>query len=194
MNDLDPATCPRCSGPMPAGHMDALCPRCLLAETQGGRGDDHPVSRAAPEPCAPAAGPVARSRFAVALCPARHPRRRTGGGWPYLLDISDPEWDRPGRIGHSGRSGSCPGPIPRRPAPHPHQRGRPAAAEGGEHRYSASPEGDRGSASTFSPPVAVAAAVVAAGMVDHDPVVLADAMTLVNAVIAGLVLAAVVPR
>jgi hypothetical protein len=29
--------------------------------------------------------------------------------------------------------------------------------------------------------VAVAAAVVAAGMVDHDPVALADAMTLVNA-------------
>jgi hypothetical protein len=36
--------------------------------------------------------------------------------------------------------------------------------------------------------------VVAAGMVDHDPVALADAMTLVNAVIAGPVLAAVVPR
>jgi hypothetical protein len=41
--------------------------------------------------------------------------------------------------------------------------------------------------------VAVAAAVVAAGMVDRDPVALADAMTLVNAVIAGPVLAAVVP-
>jgi hypothetical protein len=27
---------------------------------------------------------------------ARHPRRRTRGAWPYLLDISHPEWDRPG--------------------------------------------------------------------------------------------------
>jgi hypothetical protein len=42
--------------------------------------------------------------------------------------------------------------------------------------------------------VAVAAVVVAAGMVDHDLVALADAMTLVNAVMAGPVLAAVVPR
>jgi hypothetical protein len=42
--------------------------------------------------------------------------------------------------------------------------------------------------------VAVAVAVVAAGMVDHHPVALADAMTPVNAVIAGPVLAAVVPR
>jgi hypothetical protein len=38
------------------------------------------------------------------------------------------------------------------------------------------------------------AAVVAAGMVDHHPVALADAMTLVKAVIAGPVPAAVVPR
>jgi hypothetical protein len=36
-------------------------------------------------------------------------------------------------------------------------------------------------------------AVVAAGMVDHDPVALADAMTRLNAVIAGPVPAAVVP-
>ena len=43
-------------------------------------------------------------------------------------------------------------------------------------------------------PVAVAAAVVAAGMVDRDPVALADAMTLVDAVIAGPVPAPVVPR
>jgi hypothetical protein len=40
--------------------------------------------------------------------------------------------------------------------------------------------------------VAVAAAVVAAGMVDYHPVALADAMTLVDAAIAGPVLAAVV--
>jgi hypothetical protein len=40
----------------------------------------------------------------------------------------------------------------------------------------------------------LAAAVIAAGMVDHEPVALADAMTLVHAVIAGPVLAAVVVR
>jgi hypothetical protein len=43
-------------------------------------------------------------------------------------------------------------------------------------------------------PVPPGLAAAAARMVDHHPVALADAMTLVNAVIAGPVLAAVVPR
>ena len=144
-----------------------------------------PVPRPAPVPAGMGAG-------AGRGC--RYPRRRTAGGWPYLLDISHHECDRPGRP--DTRRGPAPaqGPAARGPRPNPHQRGRPAAAEGGEHRYSESPDRHRGSASTFSLPVAVAAVVVAAGMVDHDLVALADAMTLVNAVMAGPVLAAVVPR
>ena len=114
------------------------------------------------------------------------------GGWPYLLDINHHECDRPGRP--DTRRGPAPaqGPAARGPRSIPHERSRPAAAEGGEHRYSESPDRHRVSASTFSLPVA--AVVVAAGMVDHDLVALADAMTLVNAVMAGPVLAAVVPR
>src|SRR5262245_12371552 len=93
---------------------------------------------------------------------------------------------------HAARSGAARGPSAGGPRPTPHGRGRPAAAEGGERRYSGSPDGHRGSASTFSLPVAVAAAVVAAGMVDHHPVALADAMTPVDAAIAGPIPAAVV--
>src|SRR5262249_60781847 len=114
--------------------------------------------------------------------------------YPTHLDISHPEWDRPGHPGTWRDPSPARGPSAGGPRPTPPERGRPAAAEGGERRYSGSPDGHRGSASTFSLPVAVAAAVVAAGMVDHDPVALADAMTLVKAAIARPVLAAVVPR
>ncbi len=49
MTDPDGATCPRCGAPIPAGNPAGLCPRCLLANTQGGHNENPPVSPSSPE-------------------------------------------------------------------------------------------------------------------------------------------------
>jgi hypothetical protein len=141
-----------------------------------------PPPRRIPEDDGRFSGPAPRPAPVPARMAARHPRRRTGGGLaPFSLDISDPEWDRPGRPGTRRGPARARGQAAGGPHPTPPEGSRPAAAEGGERRYSRTPDGHRGSASAFSLPVAVAAAVVAAGMVDHHPVALADAMTPVDA-------------
>jgi hypothetical protein len=61
--------------------------RGRLARTRHGRPFAPPGARPRGDGCRHGAGPPG-------IC-----RRRTGGGWPYFLDISHPEWDRRGRTG-----------------------------------------------------------------------------------------------
>ena len=44
MVDTARATCPRCGATISADDPAGLCPRCRLSDTQGGQGDDSPVS------------------------------------------------------------------------------------------------------------------------------------------------------
>src|ERR1035441_3249865 len=44
MADADRATCPRCGAPLSADDPPGLCPRCLLADTQGNKTEVPPLS------------------------------------------------------------------------------------------------------------------------------------------------------
>jgi hypothetical protein len=55
---------------------------------------------------------------------------RPVNAYPISLDISHPEWDRPGRPGTRRGPAPARGPSAGGPRPTPHPRGRPAAAEG----------------------------------------------------------------
>ena len=87
-----------------------------------------PSPRPAPVPAGMGAG-AGRGR------PASPATDRRGAG-PISLDISHPEWDRPGRPGTRRGPAPARGPSAGGPRPTPHGRGRPAAAEGGGWRGS----------------------------------------------------------
>ena len=85
---------------------------------------------------APARRPSPRGWVPARAGPPGIPGDGPAGGWPYLLDISHPEWDRPGRPGTRRGPAPARGPSAGGPRPTPHGRGRPAAAEGGGWRGS----------------------------------------------------------
>ena len=113
-------TRPRCAAPVrhafPGG-------QGRLAPTQPKR----PSPRPAPVPAGMGAG-AGRGRPAS---PATDRR-----GLALSLDISHPEWDRPGRLGTRRGPAPARGPSAGGPRPTPHERGRPAAAGGGGWRGS----------------------------------------------------------
>src|SRR5271165_6827180 len=53
MADAERATCPRCGAPLSADDPPGLCPRCLLADRQGGQSEDPPVSPSSREGARP---------------------------------------------------------------------------------------------------------------------------------------------
>jgi hypothetical protein len=128
----------------PAGTADGDGPSADGRGTAVGRSSAGPWRSPSPEAGGPRPG--APTRPGRPCAPPGIPRRRTDEGWPYLLDISGPEWDRPGRPGTRRGPAPARGPSAGRRRFIPHDRGRPAAARDGGWRGSVAACGRAGPA------------------------------------------------
>ena len=96
MADADGATCPRCGAPISSDGLASVCPRCLLADTHGGRSEDPPVSPAqgaeAPSPYKlPSINLIYNMLFCDDLSQFRPEGERAHAGWQATLFNPEPD-------------------------------------------------------------------------------------------------------
>ena len=97
MVDAARATCPRCGATISADDPACLCPRCRLSDTQGGQGDDSPVS---PSP----SGRVSRRRgLTLALAVAASTAIVLVGLWLLLWALAVMHYNLAVDLNHQGK-------------------------------------------------------------------------------------------